>query len=80
MCSPVPVPVAEAPDAAPRGGAGCWSRCDAGANSWWAPNSCGDATWSLELEENAFGKKLKNSNTRRRRRTICGDCCNLSWN
>jgi len=25
-------------------------------------------------------KRLKNMNRKKRRRTFCGDCCNLSWN
>ena len=53
MCSPVLVPVEEVHDAALHGGVGSPSRCGAGAGSWWAPNSCGDATRSMELEENA---------------------------
>jgi hypothetical protein len=53
VCSPVLVPVEEVHDAALHGGVGSPSWCGAGAGSWWAPNSCGDATRSMELEENA---------------------------
>lgn len=80
MCSPVLVPVEEVHAAALHGAVGSPSWCGAGAGSWWAPNSCGDATRSMEQEENAFGKRLKNMNRKKRRRTFCGDCCNLSWN